>query len=186
MLKLGTVFASTGLSADFWTWLGLIISMAAGIGYASTVFTVNSLLASLIGGSLLLISGFFDVVDGNVARVTKKTSNKGAFLDSTFDKIAEMIIFAGIALGNLANPILCLLALGMSLLVSYSRSRAESLGVSLQGIGFGERAERLLIIAIASLIPLPGALQWGVIIVIIVAAITLGQRIVVTAKKLST
>jgi len=129
-----------------------------------------------------LISGFFDVVDGNVARVTKQTSKKGAFF--------EVIIFGGIAFGNLANPFWCLVALGMSLLVSYTRARAESLGVELKGIGIGERAERLLILAIIGMIPIStyqnqAGMNWAVIIVSIVAGITLVQRIVATSKELS-
>ncbi|HKZ61554.1 MAG TPA: CDP-alcohol phosphatidyltransferase family protein [Nitrososphaera sp.] len=195
MTKLGTSFASTGLSANFWTGVGLAISIAAGIAYASPVFIgvdwYSRYLAAVIGGALLLISGFFDIVDGSVARVTKQASKKGAFLDSSFDKISEVVIFAGIAYGNLASPFWCLVALGVSLLVSYTRARAESLGVELKGVGIGERAERMLILAIIGMIPLglaadgQSGMQWAVIIVSIVAGITLIQRIAATAKKLS-
>lgn len=194
MTKLGMRFASTGLSANFWTGVALIISIAAGIAYASPIIGINwysPYVGSVIGGVLLLISGFFDMVDGSVARVTKQTSKKGAFLDSTFDKISETIIFAGIAIGNLASPLWCLVALAMSLLVSYTRARAESLGIELRGIGIGERAERMLILAIIGMIPLgfvvngESGMKWAVIIVSIAAGITLVQRIAVTAKKLS-
>ncbi|HXV46694.1 MAG TPA: CDP-alcohol phosphatidyltransferase family protein [Nitrososphaera sp.] len=195
MTKLGTSFASTGLSANFWTGLGLAISIAAGIVYASPIFIsgiswYTPYIAAIIGGVLLLISGFFDIVDGSVARVTKRTSKKGAFLDSSFDKISEVVIFAGIALGGLADAFWCLAALGISILVSYTRARAESLGVELKGIGIGERAERMLIIAIIGMIPLnpifpETGMYWAVIIVAIVAGITLVQRIAATAKKLS-
>jgi archaetidylinositol phosphate synthase len=142
------------------------------------------LYASVIGSILLLISGFFDVIDGSVARATKQTSKKGAFLDSSFDKISEAIIFIGIAVGNLANPILCMIALSLSIIVSYVRARAESLGVELKGIGIGERAERLLIIAIIGMVPVIGAMQWAVIVVSVVAGLTLIQRIAVASKKL--
>ncbi|MEW6605605.1 MAG: CDP-alcohol phosphatidyltransferase family protein [Thermoproteota archaeon] len=210
MTKLGTSFASTGLSANFWTGLGLVISIAAGIVYASpailradgdfgfgTPFALSwTFYTTIIGGILLLISGFFDIVDGSVARVTKQASKKGAFLDSSFDKISEVVIFGGIAAGGLASPFWCLVALGLSLLVSYARARAESLGVELKGIGIGERAERMLILAIIGMIPIPsfylgdfgptpGGMYWAVIIVSIVAGITLIQRIATTAKKLS-
>jgi archaetidylinositol phosphate synthase len=130
-------------------------------------------------------------VDGSVARVTRRASKKGAFLDSSFDKISEVVIFGGIAFGDLASTFWCLVALGLSLLVSYTRARAESLGVELKGIGIGERAERLLILAIIGMIPLHLALPqttgiyWAVIIVSIVAGVTLIQRIAATAKKLS-
>ena len=132
-----------------------------------------------------MLSGFFDIVDGSVARITKQMSKKGAFLDSVCDKIGEVIIFGGIALGQLADSFWCLVALGMSLLVSYARARAESLGGKLKGVGIGERAERLLIIAIIGIIPIREAMQWAMIIVSIVAGITLAQRVVATVRKLS-
>jgi archaetidylinositol phosphate synthase len=131
-----------------------------------------------------LISGFLDVIDGAVARVTKHSSKKGSFLDSSFDKISEVAIFLGLAASNLAEPILCMVALSLSVLVSYIRARAESLGVELQGIGIGERAERLLIVAIIGMIPIQGAMQWAVNIVSIIAGVTLVQRMITTYKKL--
>jgi archaetidylinositol phosphate synthase len=191
MEKLGSGFASTGLSANFWTGVGLALALAAGVAYASASFGfgIDKYPAAVIGGVLLLVSGFFDMIDGAVARATKQASKKGAFLDSSFDKIAEVVIFIGIAVGGLANPVWCMVGLGMSLLVSYTRARAESLGVELKGIGIGERAERMLILAIIGFIPYDGmandgAPDWAVIIVSIVAGITLVQRIVATAKKL--
>ncbi|HXW02155.1 MAG TPA: CDP-alcohol phosphatidyltransferase family protein [Candidatus Nitrosotenuis sp.] len=176
--KLGNGFASTGLSPNFWTAVGLVFAFLAAITYG-----LNGQIqyAAIIGGILLLVSGFFDVVDGQVARATKKTSKKGGFLDSVFDKIAEVAIFLGILIGNFAEPFLVFLAITLSLLVSYTRSRAESLGVKLQGIGIGERAERLLVIAI---IGMAGFMQYAVIIVIIIAAVTFIQRIIVTAKNM--
>ncbi len=193
MEKLGSGFASTGLSANFWTGVGLALALAAGVAYSSTPLTdgaIGKYYAAVIGGVLLLVSGFFDIIDGAVARVTKQASKKGAFFDSTFDKVAEVVIFLGIAAGGLANPLLCMVGLGMSLLVSYTRARAESLGVELKGIGIGERAERMLILAIFGFIPFRGmsagngAIEWAVIIVSIVAGITLVQRIVASARKL--
>jgi archaetidylinositol phosphate synthase len=184
MARLGAGFAATGLSANFWTGLGLAVAFAAGGAYASASIGVEPYMAAVIGGVLLLVSGFFDVIDGAVARVTKQTSKKGAFLDSSFDKIAEVVIFAGIAIGSLSSPAWALIALGLSLLVSYTRARAESLGVELKGIGIGERAERLLIVAIIGMLPFAGSMEWAMIIVSVVAGITLFQRIAATAKKL--
>ncbi|MGI0068812.1 MAG: CDP-alcohol phosphatidyltransferase family protein, partial [Nitrosopumilaceae archaeon] len=119
-----------------------------------------------------------------VARITGKTSKKGAFLDSIFDKIAEVSIFLGILVGGYSEGYLVLLAITLSLLVSYTRARAESLGIQLQGIGIGERAERLLVIAI---IGMAGAefLNYAVVIVVIIAGITFIQRIVTTAQKIN-
>ena len=174
--KIGVIFAATGLSANFWTAVGLGFAFASAISYAW-----HFEYAFVIGGILLLISGFFDIVDGQVARITKKTTKKGAFLDSVFDKIAEVALFLGILIGGYTEGYIILLAIALSLLVSYTRARAESLGVQLQGIGIGERAERLLVIAI---IGMTGFLNYAVIIVAIIAGITLIQRIIATARAI--
>ena len=145
---------------------------------------LNWYLSSLAGSVMLLISGFFDIVDGCVARATKRSSKRGAYLDSVFDKISESIIFISIALGGLANPIISQAALSLSLLVSYTRAKAEAVGIELRGVGIGERAERLLLIGILGLIPLDGILHFAVFLVCIFAGITLCQRVVFTVRKL--
>ena len=175
--NIGKIFASTGLSANFWTAVGLCFAFASAIVYA-----IHLEYSFILGGILLLVSGFFDIVDGQVARITGKTSKKGAFLDSVFDKIAEVAIFLGILIGGYSQGYLVLLAIGLSLLVSYTRARAESLGVQLQGIGIGERAERLLVIAIIGMI---GFLNYAVIIVAIIAGITFVQRIITTSRGIN-
>jgi archaetidylinositol phosphate synthase len=183
---LGTFFASLGFSANFWTMWGLLLSITSALVYGAAAPSVGLpwYFATTLGGILLLISGFFDIVDGTVAKITKKSSKKGSFLDSSFDKISEISVFVGLTIGNLAEPILCTIALSLSLLVSYIRARAESLGVDLSGIGIGERAERLLILAIIGMIPIPGAMHWALAIVSIIASITIIQRMIATYKKL--
>ncbi len=181
--KLGRGFAKTGLPPNFWTSLGLLFAFSSAI-----IYGLNLEFALIIGGILLLVSGFFDIVDGQVARVTQKISKKGGFFDSIFDKVAEVAIFLGILVGGYAEPYLVFLAITLSLLVSYVRSRAESLGVNLQGVGIGERAERLLVIAIlgivGGIIAEKDFMEFAVIIVIIISAITFIQRVIVTTKKL--
>ncbi|MGZ5509940.1 MAG: CDP-alcohol phosphatidyltransferase family protein [Nitrososphaeraceae archaeon] len=183
--KTGVLFSSFGLSPNTLSLIGFIITIISSI-----IFGINSLQLdplinfSAIGSLLLLTGGFFDVIDGSVAKITKKTSRKGSFLDSTLDKISEAIIFLGIAIGELANPILCIIAVSSSLLVSYTRSRAETLGIDLSGVGFGERAERILILAIMGLLPFSHSLEYGVIIVIGIAIITVIQRMYKTLKMI--
>ena len=164
----------------------MLSSIVAALLYASAVPSIGLIRfnAIILGGILLLISGFFDIVDGTVARVTKSSSRKGSFLDSSLDKLSEVAVFLGLAIGDLAEPLLCMIALSLSLIVSYVRARAESLGIELKGIGIGERAERLLILAIIGMIPISGAMQWAVVIVSIIAGITIVQRMVATYKKL--
>ena len=103
-------------------------------------------------------------------------------MDSIFDKIAEVAIFLGILIGGYGvDGYMVLLAITLSLLVSYTRARAESLGVQLQGIGIGERAERLLVIAVVGS---ANFLKYAVIIVAIIAGITFIQRIIATARNI--
>ena len=175
--KLGNSFASTGISPTGWSVIGLVFAFASAFFYGW-----NMEFSLIIGGIVLLVAGFFDIVDGQVARATKKITKTGGFLDSVFDKIAEVAIFFGILVGGFAEPYLVFLAISLSLLVSYTRSKAESLGIKLQGIGIGERAERLLVIAIVGII---GFMEYAVIIVIIIAGITFVQRIIITVKELN-
>ena len=174
--KIGKVFASTGLSPNFWTGVGLAFALGSALVYGMGIE-----FGLIIGGVLLLISGFFDMVDGQVARVTGKTSQKGSYLDSMFDKIAEVAIFLGLLVGGYAEPYLVMLAITLSLLVSYARAKSDALNIKLQGVGIGERAERLLVIAIIGMI---GFMEPAVTIVVVIAGITLVQRMIVTAKNI--
>ena len=122
------------------------------------------------------------MVDGQVARVTGKTSKKGEYLDSMFDKISEVAIFLGILIGGYAEPYIVLLAITLSLLVSYARAKSDLINIKLQGIGIGERAERLLVIAVIGIF---GFMDYAVIIVIIIAGITLIQRMIYTTKNIT-
>ena len=74
--KMGKGFAATGLSPDFWTFVGLGFALIAAVVYGMGIE-----FGLIIGGILLLVSGFFDMVDGQVARITGKTSKKGEYLD---------------------------------------------------------------------------------------------------------
>jgi archaetidylinositol phosphate synthase len=182
--RIGILFSSTGLSPNQLTLIGFIIAVISSIIFGLNLSLEPILNSTIIGSIILLIAGFFDVIDGSVAKITKKASNQGAFLDSVLDKISETTIFLGIAIGSLANPIWCLIAVSSSLLVSYTRSRAETLGLNLSGVGFGERAERLLILSIMGLVPLPHSLEYGVITIIVISIITVIQRIYKSLKEL--
>ncbi len=173
--SIGKVFASTGISPNVWTVIGLIFAFVS-----SLVYGLKFEHSLILGGTILLISGFFDIVDGQVARYTNKITKSGGFLDSVFDKIAEVSIFFGILIGGYAEPYLVFLAVTLSLLVSYTRAIADTLTIKLQGIGIGERAERLLVIAIIGMI---GFMEIAIIIVIIIAAITLIQRLFILSKN---
>ncbi|QLH10732.1 CDP-alcohol phosphatidyltransferase family protein [Nitrosarchaeum sp. AC2] len=174
--KIGKAFASTGFSPNFWTVVGLLFALASAVVYGMGIE-----FGLIIGGVLLLVSGFFDMVDGQVARITGKTSKKGSYLDSMFDKIAEVAIFLGLLIGGYAEPYLVMLAITLSLLVSYARAKSDALNINMQGIGIGERAERLLVIAIIGII---GYMEPAMMIVVVIAGITLVQRMITTAKNI--
>ena len=184
---IGNNFGSLGLSPTFWSMIGFTFAILSSIffGLAHVLSQQDwEFPWQVIASIMLLISGFFDIVDGSVARVMKKTTTRGAFLDSNFDKVSEALIFIGIAIGGLSNPILAMIALSTSILVSYLRARAESLGIELKGIGIGERAERLLILAICGLIPISGSIQWGVLVIIIISAFSFIQRFIYVLKRI--
>jgi archaetidylinositol phosphate synthase len=183
---IGSFFAKSGISPNFWTLVSLLFAFASGLTYMSPLLVeeIGWYHPSLAGSILLLISGFFDIVDGNVARTLKQSSKKGAFLDSILDKISESFLFIGIAVGGLASPLFCQVAISLSLMVSYARSRSESMGIELKGVGIGERAERLLSVGFLGLIPLEDSLQYAVLLVCVLAGVTLCQRIIFSIRRL--
>lgn len=184
---IGNNFGSLGLSPTFWSMIGFGFAILSSIFFGLTNFLNQQGIefpSQIFASILLLISGFFDIVDGSVARVMKKSTTKGAFLDSNFDKVSEALIFIGIAIGGLSNPILAMIALSTSILVSYLRAKAESLGIELKGVGIGERAERLLILSICGFIPISESIQWGVIIIILISGFSFLQRFRYVLKRI--
>lgn len=184
---IGNNFGSLGLSPTFWSMTAFAFAILSSIFFGLSNFLSEQGIAfpsQIFASTMLLISGFFDIVDGSVARVSKRSTSRGAFLDSNFDKISEALIFIGIAIGGLSSPILAMIALSTSILVSYIRARAESLGIELKGIGIGERAERLLILSICGLIPISGSIQWGIIIIIILSSFSFIQRFWFVLKRI--
>lgn len=122
------------------------------------------------------------MVDGSVARLTGKVSSKGAFLDSTIDRLTEIAVYVGIMLGGEVNPVNVVSALALSMMVSYSRARGEALGVKMAGIGVGERAERILVLAALSL---ANMVDIGVIVVAVLAGITFLHRMIHVARMVT-
>lgn len=112
-----------------------------------------------LGGLLVLLGGAFDVFDGRVARASGLASAFGSFYDSTLDRISEVIVFLGILslyndyrveLGDVGMIYTVLLAMAGSLMVSYTRARAEGLGIDCK-VGMMQRPERIVLIGIAAL-----------------------------------
>lgn len=148
-----------------------------------------------LGGLLLLLSGLFDILDGQVARQGHSMTSFGAFYDSSLDRIGESALFAGIALhflrGGLPSAqvtlgvMLAIAALSASLLVSYTRARAEGLGIECK-VGIAARAERILVLGAPTLILGDGLggrlLLWIMAVLALATVITVIQRIVHVAR----
>ncbi len=169
LAAVGSWFSRLSPSPTAWTLVGLLLSVLAGVS-----FSTSGLQGEVLGGILVIVAGWFDIVDGTVARATGRTSKRGAFLDSTLDRVAEVALFAGVVMGGYSPPIIVLLALASSLLVSYTRAKGDALGVALSGVGIGERSERLLVMAVASIL---GQAYWGVLLVLVVATYTFAERV---------
>ena len=133
----------------------------------------------LAAGILVLVFGIFDLFDGTLARATGQATKLGAFLDSTFDRAGEAIVFIGISIGLLAagfreGAILAVVALAASFMVSYTRAKSESLGFTpgtgMANVGIMPREVRLAILSVALIlatepiyaVPPPGAACMGV------------------------
>ena len=133
------------ISPTFFNLLGVAFGVGAGAAFATGHVT--------LGGWGVLLGGAADVFDGRVARARGMANERGAFLDSTLDRFAEVGAFVGLSVlfrDSALALTLVVTALGGSLLVSYARARGESVGV-LCKVGIMQRAERLLLIGFAGL-----------------------------------
>ena len=140
-------------------------------------------------GFLILFGGFFDILDGRVARLTGLGSKFGAFYDSTLDRISEIVVFFGILslyndyrqeLGDVGMIYLVMAAMALSLMISYTRARAEALGLDCR-VGLVPRAERVVLIGGAALffgeMNNGIALKVVIVILVILSFLTVIQRI---------
>jgi CDP-diacylglycerol--glycerol-3-phosphate 3-phosphatidyltransferase len=136
--------------------------------------------AFIAGGLVFLLGSILDIFDGAVARARGEAGPRGAIIDSVLDRFSEAIMFVALALvfardGNEVAVGAVIIALASSLLTSYLRAKAESLG--LDGThGLMARAERVVLIAAALLFAPLGALPWGIILLAILSTITVLQR----------
>ncbi len=140
---------------------------------------------ALVQGRFRLAAAFgllsmFDALDGSLARLNPNHNPNGfgAFLDSTVDRISELLIFGGMATwfflqGQLLYVLLSIMALGGSLMVSYTRARAEALGIACK-IGLLTRVERYLLLFIFGMANQP---EWLLIALAIGTWFTVGQRV---------
>ncbi len=169
-------------------WLRITPNMLTIAGTAAHLVPAWYLLEGsyVTAGWALLAASAFDAFDGTVAKVAGQTSEFGAYLDSTMDRASEGIVFIAIAAhfadqGLPVDALAALVALVGSFLVSYSRARAEGLGVACD-IGLATRVDRIFLL-VASLIF--GFLAFAVYLLAVLGPLTALQRILHTRKELA-
>lgn len=138
-----------GLTPNRISGLGTILALFAALAYARWQDGSFYFPTAII---LLLASGFCDILDGVVARLYQQTTAFGGFLDSLLDRYADAAVYIAIIIGGLCEPLWGLIALTGSLLVSYSRARVEAANVSMESVGIAERAERIILLVVATLV----------------------------------
>jgi CDP-diacylglycerol--glycerol-3-phosphate 3-phosphatidyltransferase len=173
---LGQFFIKLGLHPNTMTLLGLAGSVAGAAFLAQGHMTT--------GGLLILLAGPFDALDGTMARLLGQPTKFGAFVDSVTDRWSEMLIFAGLLWHYLQRDetLYCLLVFAAtmgSVMVSYTKARAEALGFDCN-VGVLTRLERYIVMAPALIFNLPWVGLW---IVAILANITALQRAVYVRRQ---
>ena len=185
--------------------LGLTPNGLTLIGFGIAIIAAGLAAAQLWlpAGLLVLFGGVFDLFDGALARATNTASPRGAFMDSTFDRWGEAIVYIGVIWGSMTLGIdlavvLGAVAMGSAFMVSYTRAKSESLGFApgtgMANVGLAPREIRIVILTIglvlAGLLPATAdgaatppnaiALELALGLIAVLATITTIQRIVVT------
>jgi len=174
-----------GLTPNKLSATGIVLAFLSALAY--TAWQTNTLYL-LLATVLLLLSGFCDALDGILARLYHETTPFGGFLDSLLDRYADAMVYAGIIISGLCDPLWGLTALIGSLLVSYSRARAEATGIKMESIGLAERAERIIILATATVTAAfwqpKTAMNAGIILLAVLSNLTVLQRSLHVYRKL--
>ena len=173
----------TRISPNVLTFIGLVINIGAAVFFGRANAT-NAGRMFFYGGLVVIGAGIFDMVDGRVARRTNQVTVFGAFFDSVIDRYSDVVLFFGLIVYYArANHFwyvwLAAFAMSMSLMVSYTRARAEALIGSCK-VGFMERPERIVLIILGALFN-----HWGVMapvlwVLALLSTITVINRITYT------
>lgn len=183
--KCASAFLRAGITPNSVTALSVILSLIAAVLYA---ISPESAFLLLLAGVVLFASGFLDAIDGALARMSNRASNLGSYLDSLLDRYSDSIVILGIAVGFSSVSILGLniviwgiIATFGSIITSYTRAKAESLGVTIAGIGIAERPERIAILLISTVFLRPDI---GLVIIAFVSNLTVAQRSIHVVRRL--
>ena len=148
----------------------------------------NEILFFWLGAGIFVLGSILDILDGALARAGGKTTPFGAFLDSATDRVSEGFMLGAIALiesrnGNTASLAFTVAAIAGSFLVSYTRAKAEILGLR-GNMGIGSRAERVALITVGLVLAPWGALSIAIYVLAATAWVTVVQRILAVRTQL--
>jgi phosphatidylinositol phosphate synthase len=180
--------ARTGITPNVLTTTGVSLCLAAAV-LVPFENRADKVLVYWLAAGLFVVGSLLDILDGALARVGDKATPFGAFIDSTTDRVGEGAMLAAIALvfsrqGKDWAVVIAVAAVVGSFLVSYTRARAEALGLK-GDVGLGSRAERVVLIT-AGLVFAPwGGLPWAIVALAATAWLTVVQRILHVSKQLS-
>ena len=178
------LLVKTHITPTTLTWLGFSIALGAAI-----VIATGHL---FVAGFIVLAGGFFDMLDGTLARRTGRVTTFGALLDSTLDRVSEAALLLGILIFYLflggqpaVGILLVCLALIASLMVSYLRARGEALGLEC-GVGLFTRPERVIALAIGLLASgvVDNALIIALAVIVVFGFATAGQRLLYLRRQI--
>jgi len=173
----------TRISPNLLTFLGLVINILAAVlfGYATGE---NQPRMFLYAGLVIIAAGVFDMVDGRVARATGQVTQFGAFFDSVIDRYSDVALFFGLVVfyaraNRFFYVVLVAVVMVSSVMVSYTRARAESLIGSCK-VGFMERPERIVLVIIGALINHMAPVLW---VLAVLSTVTIIHRIRYTYQQ---
>ncbi len=124
------------------SWAGLLLALLCGV---LLYLSYDHHILLIVGAIVVLVSGYFDALDGKVAKLAGKASKRGDFLDHVFDRYADVFMIGGVALSAWCNPILGALALVGVLLTSYMGTQAQAVGAPRLYAGLLGRADRVVL-----------------------------------------
>jgi CDP-diacylglycerol--glycerol-3-phosphate 3-phosphatidyltransferase len=175
--------ALTRISPNFLTFIGLLINIGAAFlfGYATSETQRRMF---LYAGLVIIGAGIFDMVDGRVARATGQVTQFGAFFDSVVDRYSDVALYFGLLVyyaraSRFFYVVLTAVVMTSSVMVSYTRARAESL-IGQCKVGFMERPERIVLVIIGALFNRMAPVLW---VIAVLANITVVHRIVYTYRQ---
>lgn len=181
LITAARVLLRAGFSPNLCTAVSMIIGFLSALFIALKIYVLAAI--------LVLASGSLDALDGTIARLTRRETKIGAFLDSMFDRVVDSAILLALIYTLTCNALfldslLAALFMALSLMISYARARAESLGIQIKGIGLMERAERLIFLTVLLLLLAYASKISTILLVIanILAGATLVERIYRTIK----